>query len=169
MKAKTIAQYGLLAALALVLSYLESLVPAFFAVPGMKLGLTNLVVLLALYRMGELPALAINFVRIVLVSLLFGSALSFLFSLAGGLLSWLVMCLLRRSAHFSMLGVSMAGGVAHNVGQILAAMLVLETWQVASYLLALWVSGVAAGLAVGLICHEVSRRLPDQLFSGGGN
>ena len=95
MKARTIARYGLLVALALVLSYLESLIPAFFAVPGMKLGLTNLVVLLALYRMGGVPAMIINLVRIALVSLLFGNALSLLFSLAGGLLSGAVMILLK--------------------------------------------------------------------------
>lgn len=167
MKAQKIALYGLLTALALVLAYLESLIPAFFAVPGMKLGLTNLVVLLALYRMGNRPAILLNIIRIVLVSLLFGNLLSLLFSLAGGLLSGAVMILLKRSGHFSMLGVSMAGGVAHNVGQILMAMLVLETWQVVSYLLVLWISGVAAGLAIGFLCYEVTRRLPERLFSGG--
>ncbi len=168
MKARTIARYGLLITLALVLSYLESLIPAFFAVPGMKLGLTNLVVLLALYRMGGAPAMVINLVRIFLVSLLFGNVLSLLFSLTGGLLSGAVMILLKRSGHFSMLGVSMAGGVAHNAGQILMAMLVLETWQVVSYLLVLWLTGLAAGLAIGLICYEVMRRLPERLFSEGG-
>lgn len=167
MKAKQVARYGLLIALALVLSYLESLIPAFFAVPGMKLGLTNLVVLLALYRIGDGAALALNLIRMVLVSLLFGNLLSLLFSVAGGVLSGAVMILLKRTVRFSMLGVSMAGGVAHNVGQILMAMLVLDTWQVVSYLLVLWLTGLAAGLAIGFLCYEVTRRLPQTLFSGG--
>lgn len=165
MKPKNIAQYGLLTALALVLAYLESLIPAFFAIPGMKLGLTNLVVLSALYQMGGRAALILNLIRIGLVTLLFGNGLAFLFSLAGGLLSWLVMVGLKASGRFSMLGVSMAGGVAHNVGQILMAMIVLDTWQVVSYLLVLWISGLAAGLVIGLLCYEVLRRLPKHLFS----
>lgn len=162
MKQRTqqIAEFGLLTALALVLSYLESLVPAFFAVPGMKLGLTNVVVLIALYRMGWKQALTINFVRILLVSMTFGNAFSLFYALGGGLLSGVVMVLLKKTECFGMTAVSVAGGVFHNVGQILVAMAVLETWRIASYLLALWVSGIAAGAAVGLISYETLKRLP---------
>lgn len=162
-RTRQIADYGLLTALALVLSYLESLVPAFFAVPGMKLGLTNVVVLIALYRMGWKQALAVNFVRILLVSMTFGNAFSLFYAMAGGMLSGIVMILLKKTEKFSMLSVSVAGGVFHNVGQILVAMLLLETWQIVSYLLVLWVSGIAAGAVIGIISYETLKRLPAPL------
>jgi heptaprenyl diphosphate synthase len=166
MKSRKVARYGLLVALALVLSYLESLVPVFVAVPGMKLGLTNLVVMMALYKMSAKDAIALNFVRIVLVSLTFGNAFSLIYSLAGGMLSCLVMILLKKSGRFGMLGVSVAGGVFHNIGQILVAMVLLETWQIASYVVVLWVSGVAAGVVIGILSGEIVRRLPDDILKG---
>lgn len=98
---KRLALYGMLAALALVLSYIEAMVPAFFAVPGMKLGLTNLVVLVALYRMGSKPAVVINFVRIGLTAMLFGTVVSLWYSLAGGLLSGAVMIALKKQENSS--------------------------------------------------------------------
>ena len=159
------ARHGLLIALALIFSYLESLVPAFFAFPGMKLGLTNLVVLVALFRVNERAAILINLLRILLVALLFGNAYALAYSLAGGLLSGAAMILLKRTGRFGMLGVSVAGGLAHNLGQILTAMALMETWQLVSYLPALWISGMIAGLVIGLLGYEVTRRLPPQLFS----
>ena len=114
---KRLALYGMLAALALVLSYIEAMVPAFFAVPGMKLGLTNLVVLVALYRMGAKQAVVINFVRIGLTAMLFGTVVSLWYSLAGGLLSGAVMIALKKTGKFQPVTVSVAGGVMHNVGQ----------------------------------------------------
>lgn len=164
MGAKRVARYGLLIALAMVLSYAETLIPAFFAVPGMKLGLTNLVVMIALYRMGSRDAILLNLLRIVLVSMTFGNAFSLLYSLAGGVLSGAVMILLKRTGRFSMMAVSVAGGIAHNVGQILMAMVLLETKQVGYYLLVLWWSGLAAGLVIGLVSYEITKRLPDALF-----
>ncbi len=164
MGAKRVARYGLLIALAMVLSYAETLIPAFFAVPGMKLGLTNLVVMIALYRMGSRDAIILNLLRIVLVSMTFGNAFSLLYSLAGGVLSGAVMILLKRTGRFGMMSVSVAGGIAHNVGQILMAMVVLETRQVGYYLLVLWWSGLAAGLVIGLVSYEITKRLPDALF-----
>ena len=165
MKGKLVSRYGLLVALALILSYVESLVPAFFAVPGMKLGLTNLVVLTALYRMGGRAAVRINLLRILLNAVLFGNGFALAYSLAGGLLSGAAMILLKRSGRFGMLGISAAGGLAHNLGQILTAMVLLDTWQLVSYLPALWISGTVAGLVVGLLGYEVVRRLPPKLFS----
>lgn len=160
MRTNRIAEYGLLAALAMVLAYVESQVPVFFAVPGMKLGLTNLVVLTALYRQGERGAFAINLVRIVLTAFTFGNMSAMLYSLAGGILSFLVMVICRRSGYFSMTGVSIAGGVAHNAGQILVAMFVLETSQLIYYLPFLMIAGTAAGFVIGLIGSGVVRRLP---------
>ena len=164
MNTRNVARYGLLVALALILSWLESLVPAFFALPGMKLGLTNLVVLAALFRMGDRAAVSVNLLRILLAAMLFGNAYALAYSLAGGLLSGAAMILLKRTGRFGMLGISVAGGLAHNIGQILTAMLLTETWQLVSYLPVLWISGMAAGLAIGLLCYEITRRLPSKLF-----
>ena len=155
-----IASRGLLIALALVLSWVESRIPVFFAVPGMKLGLTNLVVLIALYRLGYSDALLLNLVRILLVGLSFGNLFSMAYSLAGGALSFLVMFLLKKSGRFHIITVSTAGGVFHNVGQVIVAMLVLGSGYVAYYLPVLWISGIAAGAVIGLISGQIVRRLP---------
>ena len=160
MRTNRIAEYCLLAALAMVLAYVESQIPVFFAVPGMKLGLTNLVVLTALFRQGERGAFTINLVRIVLTAFTFGSMSAMLYSLAGGILSFLAMAACRRSGRFSMAGVSIAGGVAHNVGQILVAIFVLETAQLIYYLPFLLIAGTAAGFVIGLIGAGVVKRLP---------
>lgn len=165
-KTNRLALYGLFTALALILSYLESQIPAFFAMPGMKLGLTNVVVLAALYCMDAKSALLINFLRIFLVSVLFGNGMSLAYSLAGGLLSGLVMILLKKSGKFSLLAVSIAGGVAHNVGQILTAMALLRTGALGWYLLVLWFSGLLSGTVIGLIGGELCRRLEKSLRKG---
>lgn len=158
-RTKKLALYGLLTALALILSYVEAQLPAFFAMPGMKLGLTNIVVLSALYGMGAGSALAVNFVRIVLVSVLFGNGVSFWYSLAGGLLSGAVMIALKRSGRFSLLVVSISGGVAHNVGQVLAAVVLLQTTVLGWYLLVLWFSGLLSGAVIGVLGGVLCRRL----------
>ena len=121
MKASKIAQYGLLTALALVLSYLESLIPPLW-VPGVKLGLPNLAVVFALYRLGWKDACAISLVRVVLVTLLFGNGAALAYSIAGAALSLSLMGLLKKTRKFSTVGVSVAGGVAHNAGELLLGM-----------------------------------------------
>ncbi len=154
MKAKRLALCGLLTALALVLSYLESLVPLgslSFFVPGVKLGLPNLAILFALYRLGFKEAAVISLIRVLLVSLLFGNVFSLAYSAAGAALALAVMGLLRHSGKFGTAGVSVAGAVAHNVGQILVAMAVLETGAIAAYLPVLLLTGTAAGVAIGLV------------------
>jgi len=160
MKPSKVAQYGLLTALALVLSYLESLLPP-LGVPGVKLGLPNLAVVFALYRLGLRDACAISLVRVVLVALLFGNGAALAYSLAGAVLSLAVMGLLRKTGKFSSVGVSVAGGVAHNAGQILVAMALLETARLAWYLPVLWVSGTVAGVLVGIVSGELVKRVPD--------
>ena len=159
MNGKTIARYGLLIALALILSYAEAQIPAFFAVPGMKLGLTNLVVLLALYLMGSGSAVTINMIRIVLVALLFGNGMSLAYNAAGGLLSGFVMILLKRTGKFSVVTVSIVGGIMHNVGQILVAMVLLRTNSLAWYLLILWFTGIASGAVIGILSGLLCGRL----------
>ena len=146
---RRMARYALLTSLAMVLSWLESMVPVSAAAPGVKLGLTNLVVIFALYRMGLRAAAAISLARVGLVSMTFGNAYSFAYSLAGAALSLAVMAALKRTGRFSILGVSIAGGAAHNLGQILVAIAVLGTARLAWYLPTLLVSGTAAGAAIG--------------------
>ena len=162
MKAKRLALCGLLTALALVLSYLESLVPLgslSFFVPGVKLGLPNLAILFALYRLGFKEAAVISLVRVLLVSLLFGNVFSLAYSAAGAALALAVMGLLRRSGKFGTAGVSVAGAVAHNVGQIRVAMAVLETGAIAAYLPVLLLTGTAAGVAIGLVSAVLIGRI----------
>ncbi len=146
---KQIARYALLVALAMVLSWLESLIVFPGLLPGMKVGLTNLVVVFALYRMSPRDAAAVSLARVALVSLTFGNAYSFAYSLAGAALSLAVMAGLKRTGRFSILGVSIAGGVCHNLGQLGVAMAVLGTARLGWYLPWLMAGGVAAGTAVG--------------------
>lgn len=159
MKAKKIALYGLCIALALVLSYVEALVPLSFTVPGVKLGLANIAVIFALYKMSLRDACIISLLRAVLVAVLFGNAFSLAYSLAGAVLSLAVMALLRKTGVFSVTGVSVAGGVAHNVGQIIVAVFVLETGKLVYYLPVLCVSGVAAGVCIGLVSALIIKRV----------
>ena len=159
MKTKRLALYGLLTSLALILSYLESLMPLSFTVPGVKLGLPNIAVLFALYRLGGRGACTISLVRVLLVSILFGNLFSLAYGAAGAALSLAVMLILKGSRKFSVAAVSVAGGVAHNAGQIIVAVFVLETRGLISYLPPLCVSGVAAGLLVGLAAALLIKRV----------
>ena len=145
MKRKT-ALYGLLIALAFIVSYLESLIPLPVAIQGIKLGLANGVVLVALYRLRWWDGLVVSVLRILLAGLTFGSPVSMLYSLSGGLLSLGVMELCRRSGRFSVLGVSMAGGVSHNIGQLAAAAVLLPV-------------GLLTGGLVGLLAGQLLPRL----------
>ena len=158
MRNKT-ARYALLTALAMVLSWLESLLVFPGLLPGMKVGLTNIVVLFALYRMGLRDAVWISLARVLLASMTFGNAYSFSYSLAGAALSLAVMAGLKKRDKFSLLGVSAAGGVCHNLGQLAVAAAVLETARLGWYLPALLVSGTLAGLAIGAACGVVVQRI----------
>ena len=161
MNNRKIARYALLVALAMVLSWVESLVPVTAAMPGVKLGLTNLVVIFALYRMSLRDAAVISLIRVLLVSFTFGNAYAFAYSTAGAVLSLAVMALLKKTGKFSTVGVSVSGGVFHNVGQILVAMAVLGTGKIALYLPVLMVSGLAAGVAIGVVGGLLVQRVPD--------
>lgn len=161
MKTKKVALTGLLIALALILSYLESLVPMSFAVPGIKLGLPNLVVVFALYRLRPSVAAAISLIRVALVAILFGSVLSLAYSAAGAVCSFLVMLLLKKTGRFGCTGVSVAGAVTHNLAQIAAAAVLLETGALAWYLPVLLLSGTLAGVCIGLLAALCVRRIPE--------
>ena len=146
---RELARFALLVALAMVLSWLESLVPLSLTVPGVKLGLANLVVIFALYKLGPRQAAVISLVRVLLITFTFGNAFSFAYSLTGAALSFVVMLLLKKTGKFSLLGVSIAGGVCHNIGQILVAMAVLGTADLLCYLPALLLAGTVAGVCIG--------------------
>lgn len=159
-KTKRLVLLAMLTAVAMILSYVESLLPS-VGIPGVKMGLANIAVIFALFRFGWKEAAALSLVRVVLVSLLFGSVGAMLYSLAGAVLSLAVMALLRRIDRFSTVGISVAGGVAHNAGQILMAMLILQTKQLLSYLPVLAVSGIAGGVLTGLAAALLIRRIPE--------
>lgn len=171
------AELGLLLALALILSYVESLIPFSFGIPGIKLGLPNLIVLLLLYDetekqteepedasresnvkflgKGEREALLVNGLRIVLSGFLFSNLYAILYALAGAVFSFAAMCVGRRMKRFSMVGVSILGGVFHNIGQLLVAMAVVETFAVAYYIPFLIVAGTVTGAVLGLVGMEL--------------
>ncbi len=156
---KNVARYALLVALAMVLSWLESLIVLPSLLPGMKVGLANLVVIFALYRLRPRDAAWISLVRVVLASITFGNAYSFAYSLVGAALSLAVMAGLKKWDRFSVLGVSIAGGVCHNIGQLLVAIAVLGTARLGWYLPALLFSGTLAGLAIGAIGGLIVQRV----------
>ena len=157
---KKIAFLGVCTSVALVLAYIESLIPPLYAaVPGIKLGLPNVAIIFVLYRYGVKEAAAVSLVRMAAVALLFGNPMTFAYSLAGGFLSLTAMALLRKVNFFSMVGVSVAGGVLHNVGQILMAILLLGTAELGYYLIVLSVTGTVSGIFVGLCGSFAVRRV----------
>lgn len=159
-QAHKIAFLGLCTAVALVFAWVESLLPPLMtAIPGIKMGLPNIAIIFILYRFGWKEAAAVSFVRIVAVSLLFGNPMTFAYSMAGGCLSLLAMALLRKLNFLSTIGVSVAGGVLHNVGQILMAMLLLGTAELGYYLIILAVTGTVSGIFVGLCGGFAVRRV----------
>lgn len=154
-----VALYGMLTALAYVLGYVESLVPLYLGAPGVKLGLANLVAVIALYTLGVRAAASINIVRIFLTGFTFGNASMILFGLAGAALSLAVMVISRRLRVFGMTGTSILGGVFHNIGQFLIAAFVVETFGVFSYLPVLLVAGTVAGGLIGLLGGMITERI----------
>nr|WP_288976617.1 Gx transporter family protein [uncultured Blautia sp.] len=154
-----VAYFGVFTALALIFSYIETLIPLQFGIPGVKLGLANLVIVLALYKMGTGEAYLLSVVRVLLTGFLFGNYFSIIYSLAGGLLSLSVMALLRKNGGFSVMGVSLAGGVFHNIGQLIVAMLVVETFSVIYYVPVLLIAGMLTGLLIGIVSNEMLKRL----------
>lgn len=164
-KPKFIAFAGVSIALAMVLAYIEVIIPPLFpAIPGIKMGLPNIVIVFLLYRRGPAFAAIVSLLRILLVSMLFGNAMALMYSLAGGILSLLVMILLRKLNFLSAVGVSVAGGVTHNVGQILMAMLLLNTSELGYYLVILTVTGTISGILIGLCGAALIKRVPKNII-----
>ena len=159
MKNKKLVAMALFVTTALMLSYIESLFPFFFGVPGMKLGLANLAVVVVLYDYGWREALTVNVLRIALSGLLFGNLFSLLFSLGGALVSFGSMAAAKRAGLF-LYGVSMAGGVFHNAGQLVMAAFLVRTAAVGYYAPMLLVIGLVTGFLIGVSAGELLRRLP---------
>lgn len=163
LRPRTISTVAMASTLALILSYIESLVPLSFAVPGIKMGLANIAIVFVLYRLGEKEAIAVSLIRLFWAAVLFGSFMTFLYSLAGAALSMTVMIILKRSGKFSAVGVSVAGGITHNAGQIIAAVLLMETAQIAYYLPVLVVSGTVTGVIIGIVSALLINKIPKNL------
>lgn len=159
-----VAYFGVFTALALIFSYVETLIPINFGIPGVKLGLANLVIVIALYKMKLTEVYLLSVVRVLLSGLIFGNYFSIIYSLAGGLLSLTVMALLKKSKGFSVMGISVAGGVFHNVGQLIVAMLVVETFSVGYYFPVLLVAGLITGLVIGIVSAEMLKRIKNIQF-----
>ncbi len=149
---------GLTIALAMIMSYIEVLVPLSFAVPGIKMGLANIVIIFVLYKIGTKEAILVSLIRVILVSLLFSNAMAMAYSVAGAVLSLGVMWILKKTDKFSVVGVSIAGGIMHNVGQIVMAVILLGTKQIALYLPVLLVTGTATGIVIGIVASLVINR-----------
>lgn len=164
-RTRRIAVSAMFAALALIFSYIEAILPLSTGIPGVKLGIANLVVILALYNMNFRYAMGINVIRILVAGLLFNGLFGALYSLAGGVVSLTVMWLLKRTGLFSMTGVSMAGGVAHNMGQLLVASALVSNLKMFVYLPVLMFSGIAAGILIGITASVINERVPKDVFA----
>ena len=150
-KLKKVALLGIITSVALVLSYIEAILPPIWAaVPGIKMGFPNIVIIFVLYRFGIKESALVSFVRIFIVALLFGNVMTLAYSFAGAFLSIVLMAICKKTKFFSVVGTSIVGGVAHNLGQILVAMVLFDTVQIGYYMAVLAVTGTVAGVFVGI-------------------
>ena len=154
-----VAYFGVFTALALILSYIETLIPISFGIPGVKLGLANLIIVIALYKIPLKEVYVLSVVRVLLSGVLFGNYFSIVYSLAGGLLSLSVMALLKRIGGFSVMGISIAGGVCHNIGQLVVAMLVVATFSISYYMPVLMAAGLITGFLIGIVADQTLKRI----------
>ena len=159
-----VAYFGVFTALALIFSYIETLVPISFGIPGVKLGLANLIIVIALYKIPLREVYVLSIVRVLLSGVLFGNYFSIAYSLAGGLLSLTVMALLKKAGGFSVIGISIAGVVCHNIGQLVVAMIVVETFAMSYYMPVLLVAGLITGFLIGVVADQVLRRISNIMF-----
>ena len=159
MKTKKVAFLGMCVALSMILSFVESQIPPLVAVPGVKVGLPNIVMVFMLYKIGAKETAIVSIIRVILVGFLFGSPLSMIYSLVGATLSLIGMIILKKTNFFAPITVSVVGGILHNVGQILTACLVMETAEIAYYLPVLFISGTIAGIVIGYVAGLILKRL----------
>ncbi len=164
MKAKRVTFLGLSIALAMILSFVESQIPALVAIPGIKVGLPNIVMVFLLYRVGWKETVIVSIIRIILVSMLFGNVQTMTFSIAGAVLSLAGMILLKKLNWFSCIAISITGGILHNVGQIIAAVFWTGTAEIAFYLPVLLISGTVAGTLIGILAGMMVKRMEKWKF-----
>ncbi|MCR5666967.1 MAG: Gx transporter family protein [Eubacterium sp.] len=154
-----VAFLGVFLALALVFSYVEAMIPFAIAIPGVKLGITNIVVLLILYLIGPKEAFIVSVLRVILAGLLFGNLFSIIYSMAGALFSLAVMMLLRRTKQFHVISISAVGGIVHNLGQLIVAAFVVENYNIMYYFAVLMIAGVITGVIIGIVGNEMIKRV----------
>ena len=159
--AKKIAYMGMFIAAAMVFSYIESLIPVNIAVPGVKLGLANLVTIVVMFRMNARAAWMVSLVRVFLSALLFGNLSVMVYSLAGALLSLIVMTVCMKLRFFGLVGTSILGAVSHNAGQIVMAAFLMRSGNIMLYIPVLCISGTIAGVCIGLAGAVLVKNLPD--------
>ena len=159
LKYKKLTILALSVSLAMILSFVESLIPPLAMVPGVKIGLANIVTVFLLYTLGIRAAGAVSLIRVLLSALLFGNVQSLIFALSGALLSFVVMIVAKHLLPFGTVGVSVLGAIAHNAGQIIAAVIVMETVGVAYYFIPLVISGTLGGVLVGIVAAVITKRL----------
>lgn len=160
-----VAYFGVFTALALIFSYVETLIPISFGIPGVKLGLANLIIVIALYKIPLREVYVLSVVRVLLSGVLFGNYFSIVYSLAGGMFSLTAMALLKKTGGFSIMGISIAGGVCHNIGQLVVAMAVVETLAISYYMPVLLTAGLITGFLIGVIANQALKRLTGITFS----
>ena len=163
MTTKKTAQLGVYIALAMILSYVESLIPFSFGIPGIKLGLTNVVTVIMMYTYGIPGAVGVAVLRAVLSGFMFGNAFSIIYSVAGCVLSFIFMYILKKTNHFAIISVSAAGGVMHNVGQLIVAANVVKTYSVIYYAPVLIIAGVFTGIIIGIVSDEIVKRIGNRM------
>lgn len=163
MTTKKTAQLGVYIALAMILSYVESLIPFSFGIPGIKLGLTNVVTVIMMYTYGIPGALGVAVLRAVLSGFMFGNAFSIIYSVAGCVLSFIFMYILKKTNHFAIISVSAAGGVMHNVGQLIVAANVVKTYSVIYYAPVLIIAGVFTVIIIGIVSDEIVKRIGNRM------
>lgn len=162
MKQKT-AYLGMFLALALICSYVESLIPFQLGIPGVKLGLTNIVVVLMLYCIGAKEAFWVSMLRIILSGFMFGNPFSIIYSMGGGICSFLAMVFLKKTGKLKVVSISVIGGIFHNIGQLLVASVVVENYNLFYYMPVLLVAGFITGFLIGILAQEMILRLKDRL------
>lgn len=156
---KQTAFVGISISLAIIFSYIELLIPFHIGIPGVKIGLANIVIIVVLYLANNKTAIIVSIFRVVLVGFLFSNMYSILYSLAGGIASLCVMILCKKSKKFTIVGVSVIGGVVHNIAQIVVATFIVDNTRILSYLPILLVTGTITGAAIGLVASSVTARI----------
>lgn len=164
MKTRRITEFGMLLAISLVLTYLEMLIPVMVAVPGVKLGLANIVTMLLLYKRNLRDTFFFMTIRVVLAGLLFSGVSGIIYSFAGGVCCIGIMSILKRFPMFSIMGVSMSGAIFHNIGQILVAIFVIENIHILYYLPVLCITGTITGFLIGYITFLLIKKYNQIIF-----